>query len=552
MDGAQRIAKGSGNCADGNSDVRESQPRIRGPAGTLHNYFAPRTRPPIKTEKQLLKARLEDAISQREQLNEAHGPHHALTASLEEERNRLDDIISHCTAILRPIHRLPPELLSKIFLLCVVADWESDDSPRNQAPHPLDIRVNPREMPWALAQVCQSWRNHILGTPNLWSFATIGFPVPRRYVETYDRVVQTKNHRLRLQLQRALTRPLTVNIYPPEGHRKDRSIYLLCAQVAKWKDVRVELNNRSAGSLSAIRGLLPSLESLDITWLGCEQEVASFEVAPHLERLVVSGNPFLSNGSTSLRLPFLQITDFRWYNDNTSPPTPVSQHLLLSQLQNLEKCELLLDTRCIEEYHKYSNQQPLIISLLRLQELELVDNRGVSGVHVILSWIRAPSLTKLTISSSGTTRTPFLSFFLHPENLASLTIRNVEMASPEFGAVLAMLTSLTELSFGVDGGITDTYLRLFCGKEAETEKFSAVPRLQNLSLLAIAGIVSSFSEDTLLDMLEARRRKGAPSAASERRLMSVQLGLHLVTKSAQERLDELRAAGLRVRAPVEK
>ncbi|KAL0572443.1 hypothetical protein V5O48_009512 [Marasmius crinis-equi] len=297
------------------------------------------------------------------------------------------------------------------------------------------------------------------------------------------------------------------------------------------------------------------MESLNIIWLGCDREVISSEVAPRLRRLVISGNPFLSNGNISLQLPFLQITNFRWYNDNESPPTPVSQHLLLSQLQNLESCSLLLQTRSIEKYHRGLNQQQLVVSLPRLQELELVENQGITGVHVMLSWIKAPSLTTL-ILSSGTTQTPLLSFFLHPENLVSLTIHIVEMVSPEFNVVLAILTSLTELLFGVGGGITDTYLGLFCKREVETDNFSVAPRLQSLTLLEVKGVVSSFSEDTLLDTLldtlEARRRKGVPSAASERRLMSVELDLHVVTEQARARLDELRVQGLRVRLPVEK
>ncbi|KAL0572444.1 hypothetical protein V5O48_009513 [Marasmius crinis-equi] len=421
-------------------------------------------------------------------------------------------------------------------------------------------------MPWVLTQICQSWRNYVLSTPRLWSFISIRFasagggPGPEGYIQ-----LQAKNHRLRLQLRRSSTHPLTiVTRFPdnsPFASPGDRALFLMCTHAARWRDIRIELNNTCAGDLSALRGLLPMLESLYITFLEevLNQEVTAFEVAPRLTNLILSGKHCRgSTGTTVLRLPFPQITNFSWY-DETSPSIRSSvgwraQHEILSRLQNVEKCRVSLHTLSIDA-HRIDVQdnagQPFhVVTLPKLRELELIDNRGISGIDMMFSSIQAPSLTSLTISSSGRTRNPLVNLLSFTNSLLNLSIHDVEMSPLEFGAVLLGLASLTDLSFGVGGGITNSYLGLFRETDDGIGGFSAVPKMQNLTLVEITGAVSSYSEDVLLDMLGARRRKGT-TQAFKWRLLSVELGLGVVTESARARLVELRAEGLRVRLPVE-
>ncbi|KAL0572448.1 hypothetical protein V5O48_009517 [Marasmius crinis-equi] len=487
--------------------------------------------------------------------------------------------------------RLPPELLYRILDFCTPELYDSHASNGPQVrPSPAEdlhgmpgawlsrisehrrpwrndipFTDDPREMPWVLTHVCQAWRNYVLSKPIMWSFISTRFAseAPPSQVHFYrgrvgmeafnahqkDRSAEIKasNERLRQQLRRSLNQPLTVVFRPPDGMASliDRSFYILCGHVSRWRDLRIKLYSHRARDFSALRGLLPSLESLDITFLepGVEREIAAFEIAPRLTKLVLSGNHCLGNG-TALRLPFLQITDFCWYDDqHPSILLWRGPHEILARVRNVERCRILLHSLSIEAYRNKVE----FVTLPKLQELELIDNRGLSGIDVMFSWIRAPSLTKLTISSSGRTPLPLLHFLSFADSLHSLTIHNVDMSPHEFGVFLSELTALKALSFGVGGGITDDYLGLFREKESEAgiDEFLAVPGLQKLTLLEVKDIASSYNEGPLLDVLEARWRNPDIHA----RLRCIDLARNVVTEEARTRLSQLRAEGLRVYLP---
>ncbi|KAL0568401.1 hypothetical protein V5O48_013578, partial [Marasmius crinis-equi] len=121
----------------------------------------------------------------------------------------------------------------------------------------------------------------------------------------------------------------------------------------------------------------------------------------------------------------------------------------------------------------------------------------------------------------------------------------VEMLLQEFEAVLLRLTSLTRLTFGAGGGICNEHLGLLTSTESGSLdlKFVVVPKLQSLSLLEpVLGVKSSYTEDMLLDLREARWR----STDTASRLISVKLELNLADGQSQVRLEQLRIEGLRV------
>ncbi|KAG7443426.1 uncharacterized protein BT62DRAFT_841374, partial [Guyanagaster necrorhizus] len=75
--------------------------------------------------------------------------------SLLKEQNRAVKHIADSKLVLNPVHRLPPDILSHIFLLCIFPDSE-----------PLHITNSP----WNLSYVSSRWRQVALTTPSLWSF----------------------------------------------------------------------------------------------------------------------------------------------------------------------------------------------------------------------------------------------------------------------------------------------------------------------------------------------------------------------------------------------
>ncbi|THU75539.1 hypothetical protein K435DRAFT_576113, partial [Dendrothele bispora CBS 962.96] len=71
----------------------------------------------------------------------------------EEEHSRLDKYLKDCRALSSPIHSLPPELLTEIFMLSFNSNG-------------LESPIGPA---FRLGAVCSRWRTLALSTPCLWS-----------------------------------------------------------------------------------------------------------------------------------------------------------------------------------------------------------------------------------------------------------------------------------------------------------------------------------------------------------------------------------------------
>ncbi|KAF9257748.1 hypothetical protein L218DRAFT_878713, partial [Marasmius fiardii PR-910] len=104
---------------------------------------------------------MEQTKRQEIRLSETIAGLQSVVVALKEERSRIQGDIGRFRLILRPIHKMPPELLGKIFSFA--ADLSAAEDPF-QTPSSL----HPTGMPWVLAQVCQPWRKLALGIPSLW------------------------------------------------------------------------------------------------------------------------------------------------------------------------------------------------------------------------------------------------------------------------------------------------------------------------------------------------------------------------------------------------
>ncbi|KDQ57070.1 hypothetical protein JAAARDRAFT_207415 [Jaapia argillacea MUCL 33604] len=103
----------------------------------------------------------------------------------------VEQTASHCDAMhtdptIPPIHRLPPELLTEVFLNC------------------LDDEGSPQ--PFLLYAVCRHWRNVTLGAPRLWSriYLTPNFP-------SSERLALIRAH-VQILLTRSAGAPLSLHI----------------------------------------------------------------------------------------------------------------------------------------------------------------------------------------------------------------------------------------------------------------------------------------------------------------------------------------------------
>ncbi|KAL0062135.1 hypothetical protein AAF712_010977 [Marasmius tenuissimus] len=336
-------------------------------------------------------------------------------------------------------------------------------------------------------------------------------------------------------------------------------VVLLTSHTNHIKHLRIDLDGNNIPITHLSQGLFQALETLDIriivrrpsSTLGTNSATLDFaEFASRLNTLILSGD--LSY--LKLKFPILQITRFHWCDDE-SPTKSSLSHLrsFLSSLYNLQNCRLSFHPQTIASYRATPVVPAFVFNTIskltfpRLQELELTcstsekpgPNRG------ILTWITSSNLTSMTLFASGQDPAIFSTLFPDPQRIVYLVIHQVEMSASKFTDVVSKLTSLQTLGFGVGNGITDEYISPLQLTLHESETFWVVPKLRRLSLLATPDLMSLYSNEKIVGVLETRRREVSASSGNAQ-LVSVVLDRNVTDWSAEERLNRLISNGLRV------
>ncbi|TDL22643.1 hypothetical protein BD410DRAFT_898214 [Rickenella mellea] len=209
---------------------------------------------------------------------------------IQDEQERLQKIILGHKPLLDPARRVPPEVLSEIFLNCL---------PNDRFP-----RVSLAEVPLLIGQVCRLWREVSLKTAWLW--------VEFDLVIT-SRVVNTEL--MKLWLARSASHPLSFKIHPGAlkdakismtsemanswGQSLDNMVRTLCEHTYRWKSIDVELPPRWTAMLffplSKGNGA-PILETIRIEAPtdieDCRDIPVDLSLAPRLTTLGVHGHFF--------------------------------------------------------------------------------------------------------------------------------------------------------------------------------------------------------------------------------------------------------------------
>ncbi|KAK1231164.1 hypothetical protein PQX77_005690 [Marasmius sp. AFHP31] len=551
-------------CLDCNFDFGASQNEIREPSRSLYAHYSNKNTYPSAHEEDLFKTGIIEALAQISLISNKIDRLNAAVTLLNEEKTRIEDILARYQCLLRPVLKLPPELLARIFLFST--DLLADDISERFREQLPPTSLNPARHPWALSQVCQSWRRIALNTPRLWSLVSFTFPRGSQSVD----VSRAQCYRLQVQLQRCGGSPIDIYTRTPNAYSNsiERFLSPLCYHSPNWRHLRIELHGDIFSPLmSPITGRLQSLESLHIRPIGpiSSEAVDCFQFAPKLKSLMFSADHRISSDPAlwplrKFKLPYAQIIHYLSCDpeEDISPPirtriTTLS-HCFLTTLTELESCHLKLHSSSIEGFQA-ALTSPLFMeghmtaSLSRLVLLELHSADGESGLDAFLPFVKAPSLKKLIISSSGPDHTALSEFFSNPQKMTSLTVSRVEMPPAELSAVLKLLTSLKELSFGVSqaGGISNEYLSVLGETRSTTSCFSVVPKLQDLTLLPVGDFASTYDTEALVSLLGARWRvAGLGSSVSTATNTSHLVSVKLDKGVDDERLDQLRAEGLRV------
>ncbi|KAK1219700.1 hypothetical protein PQX77_017561 [Marasmius sp. AFHP31] len=175
---------------------------------------------------------------------------------LENKRSGTKKTMGQLQSLLSPIHRLPPEMLSRIFMFC---------SEKNQ--------VRPDRMPpvSGLSVVCGRWREIVLSRPHLWASLSIPCWRWRRHQQP------ALNNNTEIFMARSRSFPLTIEIDFMEEDDDDEllpnletfsALHVLVNHSARWVNlslVGITPSMLRHPTFQEIRENLPHLQHLRIT-----------------------------------------------------------------------------------------------------------------------------------------------------------------------------------------------------------------------------------------------------------------------------------------------
>lgn len=375
--------------------------------------------------------------------------------------------IARFSLALRAVRRLPPEILSCIFL-SYFRIGRKDSKSENQ-----------RNI-WRLGHICRYWRTVALSTQELWSEFTVACSM------------RDKTEMVRIWLQRVGAHPLSFKFecddyFAWNGRHKScadaLAPFISCS--AQWRNARFRLHHDLVSTLAPVLGHIPLLETLKFDAqsgyiITPEVPFDAFSVAPKLRALSISG---MCREAPTAALPWSQITcyagDVYWHHT----------HVLTLALNILD---FTLDTQGTDDsevgdlvvhqlrhFHFRSGSLSRLI-LPALETLRFPMSREKRNSNMMLP-------TDLRSISDLLTRS-------HTNNLTVLRIDDCDRPSRELLALFKTTPALASLTLtAMPGGIHD-YVRthqFFFGiaHHPEDPTPTLLPRLQHISVYGLTPIV---------------------------------------------------------------
>ncbi|KAL0569045.1 hypothetical protein V5O48_012930 [Marasmius crinis-equi] len=280
-----------------------------------------------------------------------------------------------------PIHRLPLEILTRIFVINCAG-----------------VRLMPMPDVFSISQVCRRWREILLSTALFWSDFRVsgtGYDLERK--EGQAELAPT----VRLFLERSKNHPLTLVFlvlsedFRREEYKIPEHLSLLVESAERWKDVRVYVEDFVHPifglllSSSSGRTRLSSLQSLGLTGDKYHDIPQPFDIFEHCESLISVRLDTLSSQWLSLRLPWKQLTTLHVSHIDSS-----TQVLLL-----LRECPRLrsLTLGACDFYSIPPLTSPTIITLSNLESLSMPNCNHVS---VLVGHVTLPRLSTLRVQDA--------------------------------------------------------------------------------------------------------------------------------------------------------
>jgi hypothetical protein len=492
--------------------------------------------PPSEYESTLIHSAILDSQASLSQLESR------LTAVLREFRQKRKALRRYSQVHQRLLSRkshIPPEILSKIFTLCLPSDW-------------TDRRVDARAMPVLLSQVSVYWRHVAVTTPRLWSsmYVWLGTDVSDRTMNMFETWL-SRTHGTLLSIK--------VQGFPPSVEDEQTVTHpimeLILSCCHRWQHFTFDLPISLARSLSAVKDKLPCLESLSPLYhLSQFKELITFpfrnafQNAPRLTDLDLRSYTTFSK----LAVPWTQLTTFR------------ASMELNDVIEILHHSPNLVNFSFTFQYQKPGTTPPLV-HLPYLATLVINTNMNPANLFDCLI---APRLRNLDVSLvycddnyDGDTvwwdwLEPLLSLIFRSScSIQSFTFltRAIDFDADDLIRCLQAMPALQDLTLHSDnyGDHLEDILCCLIHRSAEP---CVIPKLMYLDL-EVAWYVS-FRYKSLIDMIQSRWRivDLGGNGVSDKPMVNVaclKVVILRVINSKQDsnliaRLRELKDEGLRI------
>ncbi|KAJ7439246.1 hypothetical protein FB451DRAFT_1302748 [Mycena latifolia] len=419
-----------------------------------------------------------------------------------------------------PIRRLPAELLVEIFGRC----WGSftppfEDIIFGRQPPVLETEIArlAHSPLLELSKVCAQWHTIVIGTPSLWGEVQLDGVLWKSY-SPIVKVVRL----LKSALERGGNFPLTVMI-SGDGTEPTYSLLLdpLVAQSKRWRIADLSCRPVVFQSLSAVKGRLPRLETLDVQlWLADDdddEEITSdiFEVCPSLKNLTCGSQIAIST------LPLEQLSAL-----NRMELTPEEAAMAISLLSRLPRASTARLQFALDGWiHEPSEVLGLDIvpgtSFITILDMEICEDFHPPHCSQLFGSIftnlTLPLLENLELNSRTYPRSPLV--WPHPQflslcarssfdiHLRSLEIYDVDITHAELLECLSSLPSLEWLAISDhqlvnDGGVDQLLITdsLFAELTMKSDSPCLVPRLRSISCQSLL----QFNDNVFLTFVLSR------------------------------------------------
>ncbi|KAJ7605840.1 hypothetical protein DFH06DRAFT_1487084 [Mycena polygramma] len=292
-----------------------------------------------------------------------------LQATLEQCQRRREEVLESVRqhrSILSPIRRVPAELI------CEILSWTWSG----------------KKTPWHLGHICQSWRQHAVSYPLLWTSITV-------YCSHLD--INRTLLKLAAQLQRSANALLDVqwpNVYTDDV---DPSLLgLLLPHSNRWRSLCIHISPPAHPASAApqcqwlhfVKGHLGQLQKLEVTAVGNLATVDNtslpdvFSTARNLRQVVLSHR---SPSPTFIAMPWGQITHY-----HGTCPAKYQLEILRAAAPRLLECVIDYNSERFDT-RTHGQAPPQIITLPNLYRLSSKD-------VTVLSHITAPLLEQLRLA----------------------------------------------------------------------------------------------------------------------------------------------------------